>query len=297
MYSTALLATDLSPASDAIVECAHTLRSLGVRRIVLLHALGLKHMPEVAPLVAGKAGQAVADQETKLMAHGFDVSTTIVPGPPAWEISDVADREGVSIIVMGATGRSLVQQIVLGGVTTAVLHRARCPVLILHPRLVDDDGNDRCEVVCSEPLTHVLFGTDFSDTAEHAFSYLEGMATQGVRRVTLVHVQDRARIRADDLELLKQFDQIDRARLDRLRDALTERGVEKVDIEVPFGSPVQELVARSRQDDVTLVVMGTQGRSFFGELLLGGVAHQVARQASAPTLLVPPKADWLDPEN
>ncbi|MCH8476043.1 MAG: universal stress protein [Opitutales bacterium] len=36
-----------------------------------------------------------------------------------------------------------------------------------------------------------------------------------------------------------------------------------------------------------LVVMGTQGRSFSGELFLGSVSHHVARASSAPVLLVP----------
>ena len=38
-----------------------------------------------------------------------------------------------------------------------------------------------------------------------------------------------------------------------------------------------------------MVVMGTQGRGFFGELLLGSVSHAVARQATVPVLLVPAK--------
>jgi nucleotide-binding universal stress UspA family protein len=296
MYSTALLATDLSPASDAIMECAHALRSFGVRRIVLLHALGLKHLPEMAPLLAEEVHASVADQKAKLMTHGFDVSAEVMTGPPAWEVPDFARREQVSVIVMGATGGSVVHEIILGAVTTHVLHNAPCPVLIFHPRLVEGDASGRCEVVCSDPIAHVLFGTDFSDTADHAFGYLEGLATQGVRRVTLMHVQDRARIRAEDQDRLQQFNQIDRSRLERMHVALTERGVDRVDIKIPFGSPVQELVRESREESVTMVVMGTQGRSFFGELLLGGVAHQLARQASVPTLLVPPKADWLHAE-
>jgi len=36
-----------------------------------------------------------------------------------------------------------------------------------------------------------------------------------------------------------------------------------------------------------LVVMGSHGRGFIGELFVGSVSHNVARHAEAPVLLVP----------
>ncbi len=122
---------------------------------------------------------------------------------------------------------------------------------------------------------------------------IEKLADLGMRRVTLLHVQSAGRIRAEDRVRLEEFDRIDRGRLERLRDALTGRGVRQVNIQISFGSPAREIVAASEAEDVTLVVMGTQGRGFFGKLLLGGVAHRVARRASVPTLLVPPKLEAL----
>ncbi|MBR9989300.1 MAG: universal stress protein [Gemmatimonadetes bacterium] len=112
--------------------------------------------------------------------------------------------------------------------------------------------------------------------------------------MTLVHVQDRARIRVDDRVRMEEFNRIDRGRLKRLRDDLIERGVERVDIEILFGAPAKELVDFSRRGEATMLVVGTQGRGFFGQLVLGGVAHQAARQSSVPTLLVPPKIEAID---
>jgi len=40
--------------------------------------------------------------------------------------------------------------------------------------------------------------------------------------------------------------------------------------------------------DLSLIVMGTQGRGFFGKLLMGSVAYHVARNTGVPTMLVPP---------
>lgn len=296
MFGTALMATDLSPASQAMVRCAHALEPLGVRKILLLHALGLRHLKDMAPRLREEVEPRIAEQEAGLRAQGFEVEKAVVPGLPSQEILEASRAGEVSLLVMAATG-DIPRAIVLGSVTCHVLHEATRPVLVLHLRPADgEDGEvaERCEVICTDLLGHVVYGTDFSDTAERAFRVLEALAPLGVDRVTLVHVQDHARLREGDRERLEEFDRIDRGRLERLRDDLEHHGVTQVDIEIPFGSPVREIVALTRDEDVTMVLLGTQGRGFFGELLLGGVAHKVARRASVPTLLVPPKIEEVE---
>jgi len=290
MFNTALMATDLSVASDAMVRCADALRPLGVKRVVLFHALGLRHLQDAAPWLREQAEPRLAGQAAVLRGHGLEVVTEVAPGVASREIVNLARARDVPFIVMSATSDSVAREFLMGAVTNHVLHDAPCPVLVLHLK-PQEEGTDRCEVVCSDLLNHVVFGTDFSDTAERAFKVLEELASLGARRVTLVHVQDRARIREDDRKRIEEFNATDRGRLNRLRDALLKRGAGEVEIEIPFGSPVRELVSMSEREDVTLVLLGTQGRGFFGERLLGGVAHQVARRASVPTLLVPPKAE------
>lgn len=69
---------------------------------------------------------------------------------------------------------------------------------------------------------------------------------------------------------------------------LKEAGATEVSIELPYGLPKQEIVKRLDRGDLSLVVMGTQGRGFFGKLLMGSVAYHVTRNTSVPTMLVPP---------
>ena len=48
MFAKALFATDLSPASDAMIDCIAGLRSLGTHEILLLHAIFVRvHYPEM----------------------------------------------------------------------------------------------------------------------------------------------------------------------------------------------------------------------------------------------------------
>jgi nucleotide-binding universal stress UspA family protein len=52
------------------------------------------------------------------------------------------------------------------------------------------------------------------------------------------------------------------------------------------GDPVATILARAREENVDLVVMGTHGRSGFERLVLGSVAEKVLRKAPCPVLTV-----------
>ena len=86
---------------------------------------------------------------------------------------------------------------------------------------------------------------------------------------------------------LEEFNRIDTERLERLKAELAQRGVKDVRMELPYGLPKKEIIEHTRKDGVSLVVMGSQGRGYIGELFLGSVSHAVARHSEAPILLIP----------
>lgn len=135
-------------------------------------------------------------------------------------------------------------------------------------------------------VDRILFPTDFSDNAEHAFSTVKGLVANGAKHLTLLHVQDKEKISRHLADRLPEFDGIDRERLERMKNDLPGY-TGKVDCELSYGHPASDIVARARKGDISLVVMGSQGRGFVGEVFLGSVSHLVARQAPASVLLVP----------
>lgn len=52
-------------------------------------------------------------------------------GQPVREILDLADEIGADLIIVGSHGRGPVGRLLLGSVSTAVLHAALCPVLVV----------------------------------------------------------------------------------------------------------------------------------------------------------------------
>ena len=291
MFDRLIVATDLSPASYAVVRCLGRLRALGAEHCLLLQCIGTVSAASTALSYDTSSLEAMLDEQRAILGeHGFSVETRIVVGSPKQEIVRTAREEAYSLIVVGTQGRSQVAERLLGGVAYAVINHATTPVLAM-PVEMRDGAEQRCEPVARCDFTdHVLYATDFSAAADHAFAYLRDIVAAGVRKVTLVHVQDVVKLARHSAVRMREFDDIDHDRLETMRDSLHAVGSAAIDVEIVHGSPSDVIIDVAVRRDVQLVVMATQGRGFVGELVLGSVSHKVVRRSPAPVLLIPPRA-------
>ncbi len=287
MFTTILVATDLSDASDRVVGCLSCLRALGAERAFLVYCLGIRHLVEMQHLLAPMVEPKLHAQKSILEEAGFQVKVEITPGLPQHDINRVAAEKDCSLIVVGTHGRTMSGEIHLGGVASEIIHNIRKPILLVRLKITTVQDRQQCQALCPNMLEHVLFPTDFSHNADHAFTTMRELAGHGAKRVTLVHVQDKARIEKHLEQRLAEFNEIDRERLDRLKAELTRRGAADVRCEITYGSPLTEILKQAREGAVSLIVMGCQGRGYIGELFLGSVSHNVARHAGVPVLLIP----------
>ena len=287
MFDRLVVATDLSPASDAVVGCLHGLQAVGARQVVLVHALGIKHLESLKYPMMEWAEPRLARQAASLREQGFATETVMPTGAAAVEVNQIADKENASLIVVGSHGATATEEILLGGTALAILHHARRPVLIARLSIIHGPDGQRCEAACVDYLRHILYPTDFSDGSEAALERVSHLVKAGARRVTLCHVQDRAKLHGHLEHRLEEFNHIDRQRLERIKAELEAQGATDIRIEIPYGSPVQEIQRLIGTDDVSWVIMGSQGRGFIAEVFLGSVGHHVARRSPVPVLLVP----------
>lgn len=283
MFRAVLVATALSPSSNRVLGCLPGLRPLGTKQIILVHALGIKHLDQLRYVLAPRVEPHLAAQRAVVEKQGFKTITVIAAGLPAPEVYRLAKLRRASLIVVGSHGSTLARDTLLGGTTVGVLNRATMPVLVIPRRIFEQAKSNRCEGTCGDFRRHLLFCTDFSHTSQRAFAYVERIVQTGSQRVTLLHVQDRARIAKHRLE---EFHEIAGSRMERLRNRLKQEGAWTVEIELPYGAPVEEILRAAERDNDTLIVMGTQGRGFIGEFFLGSVSHEVARRTAAPVLIV-----------
>jgi nucleotide-binding universal stress UspA family protein len=142
----------------------------------------------------------------------------------------------------------------------------------------------------------ILVGTDFSRPARHALIQALSLAPDRDAGVLLLHV-----IHAPDLEVLARLAEVPegvlrerlvRERRERLAELITEVGDRVGDVPVEtmltWGHPYEVILKKASESDVSLIVLGTSGRSADIErALFGSTAEKVLRSAPCPVLCVP----------
>ena len=268
---------------------------MGTQHAVLAHVFNVETVGALSGITQRLYEPELQKQSRTPREMGYTTEIKFLWSVPFVEIGNLARQTDASLIAVASYGRSLVAQALLGSTAHAIVEHVRWPMLIV--RLAhshDEKGKTICAAACRELFNRVLFPTDFSNTAERAFQYLEYVTREVKPRVTLLHVQEKTRITRHHQwgENLEEFNRIDRERLERLRERLLALGAPEVGIDLLFGNPAQEIVERTGGSGHTLVVMGTHGRGS-SERFLGSVPFNVARRVSIPLLLVPNQSGKL----
>lgn len=277
MFEKAVVCTDLSDESEALVACAASLMGLGLQEIVLTHVVDVFGRGE--PTLTPEAEAAFSRQVESMERQGLRVRVEAPLGHPAFSVREVAANHGASLVVAGTHGASILAAPFSGSVSSDLVAVTRTPLLVaaLKPG------------IGSIPplLDHVLVATDFSDAAACASDTGIELVRVGAMRFTLLHVQDVARIQRWESRSLDEFDRTDTIRLERLRERLQSAGAADVESEIVHGSPAEELRSRAVAGTYSLIVMGSRGRSERTDAALGGVSDRAMRSTHTPILFVP----------
>lgn len=135
---TLLVATDGSPAAQAILAPAESAAKLFESQVVVFHAelpivlpgaeVGVVPMLPPTPSEKDPATAGMAEQ---FRSAGLKVSRRTVLGDAAAEILDYSRASGVDLIAMATHGRSGFSRLLLGSVAERVLRHAEIPVLLV----------------------------------------------------------------------------------------------------------------------------------------------------------------------
>jgi len=287
MFHKVLIATDSSPSSLTVVGCAESLHLLGTRECVLAQCFLIREHVAFPDQIKAYIKSTLDQQKEILEKQGLHTTVVAEPGLPGSQIPRIAAERNCSLIVVGSHGHNLTSEILLGSAATEILHQATKPILIIRLKVDEDTGQTVCVGKGRDFMRHVLYATDFSDHAERAFDYVRKFVECGALRVTLLHVQDKARLGTHLKDRLEAFNKIDRERLELLKERLKDIADSRIDMEIVYGSPTDKILKQAKTEDASVVIMGSHGRGFVSELFLGSVSHNVARHSEAPVLLIP----------
>ena len=275
MFEKLLVVSDMSPSSEAIIRCIGNLKKYGAKDCTLLQCISTQEISSLAfSYSTSIIEHLLEEKKVQLEGIGFRVQTKIVSDFPKKVVNKVAVEGDYSVIVVGEVEHSQVGEMLFDRLTYGVIHTSEKPVLII--RLVMDEKKGKHQVKAAKYKLddHILFPTDFSENADYAFEYLKKMVSNGIKKVTIMHVEEVHKTSSYK-------------KLEALKKELSENNDVTIDLVEDSGHPTKKILEVINEKNISLVVMGSQGRGFFKELFVGSVSHNIARHANASVLLVP----------
>jgi nucleotide-binding universal stress UspA family protein len=138
----------------------------------------------------------------------------------------------------------------------------------------------------------VLYPTDFSDVAMKAFEFIKQLKNDRVKEVIILHVIDQKSLDALAIYTSKDFIKFETdweknamEQVAPMEDELKKLGFQ-VKVRIERDVPFREILKVEEEEDVSVIVIGSHGKSNIGEMLLGSVSEKVVRKSKKPVLIV-----------
>ena len=139
----------------------------------------------------------------------------------------------------------------------------------------------------------ILYPTDFSDVAVKALEYVKRLKASGAKEVIVLHVNDE-RGNESVVRILggSQFNKLNEKKMQETEKKL--KGIEKelvdaglkVKLRIETGIPVREILRVEDEENVSVTVIGSHGRSNLEEIFLGSVSEKVIRKSKRPVFVI-----------
>ena len=208
-------------------------------------------------------------------------------GAPDEMIAQEADKLPADLIVMGSRGLTALKGLIMGSVTTGVLARTKCPVLLLRGKEAPLTDALRVGIAVDgskygmAAVNHVLKAIDFfgkgaqfylinvvNDYAGAVMPDMAGMALPALSESEVLELQK------------KEFAET----VDPLRPLFEKAGLKPTEVCL-VGNPSDEIAAFAKKNKLDLIVMGSHGYTRFKSAVMGSTATHIAAEGNVPLLI------------
>ena len=140
MFKTILVAMDGSKASEKALEAAineSKIRDSNLNAVYIIETGGFKSIPTDSAMellyskleTVGK--NAFSEGEKLAKTHNVELKTHIKQGHAGEEIIKMAEEINADLIVMGSTGKSDIDRLILGSVTEFVIRNSKVSTMVV----------------------------------------------------------------------------------------------------------------------------------------------------------------------
>ena len=138
----------------------------------------------------------------------------------------------------------------------------------------------------------ILYPTDFSDVSKKAIDYIKQLKERGSETVIVLHVINERGMRAieryasaDSVEIEQRIMDDAKQELKVIEDDLKKSGF-KVKTMIQRGVPLLEILKAEEEENISVIVIGSHGKTNLEEIFLGSVSEKVARRCKSPVLII-----------
>jgi nucleotide-binding universal stress UspA family protein len=139
----------------------------------------------------------------------------------------------------------------------------------------------------------ILFPTDFSDVAAKALQYVKQLRAAGGREVVILHVIDQSNLELlssystiqDYITIEKEIEKRSSEEIGLISNELRQLGF-TVTERIEKGIPLRAVLKVADEENPSVIVVGSHGKSNLEEILLGSVSEKVVRKSRHPVLVV-----------
>ncbi len=233
--------------------------------------------------IVDRLRHAVADRlKQELGPVAQEYSVPLKPhaafGYVAEHLHNIGEQTGCRMLVIGAHGRHVVRDFMLGATAEQLLWYLAPPTLVVRNENAD-------------PYSRILIAADFSDESEAAMTQVAKWFPEA--QVRILHVIDnRAQERLQEAgmasaKLQEEAKLHEKSAGKQLQEMLSRSGLnsEQAEIHILHGHPVEVVAEKAQEFKSDLVVMGGHGRNRLTRWLPGRVASRLVHSLPCDVML------------
>jgi nucleotide-binding universal stress UspA family protein len=273
-----LIPTDFSKVAQAATRVAIGIAQKASARLILLHiierpdSVSFNIEGEVSQLdnwedkiftlkLIEKAKKEMASITEEASLAGVKVKQELRLGNPFHGMREMIVEEDVDLVVMGTSGRSKIEEMIIGSNTEKVIRHAACPVLTVHGK----PGKNE--------FRNIIYATSLSDDESDFASVVKNAQAMYDATIHIVRINTPDNFQPDNVvkPVMTNFAKklkLKNFTLNVFNDYTEEEGI------LHFAESI----------DADLIAMSTHGRTGFAHVLAGSIAEDVANHAKRPVL-------------
>jgi nucleotide-binding universal stress UspA family protein len=296
-----LVAVDGSAGSFEAVEQLGKLLSAGADEMALFYTppnVPISQSPDVDLQTRAREAlaQTIFDAARKRLPVALQPSVQTIVGTqdPRVGVVQAAEKWGAELVAVGARGLGLLERLLLGSVSRAVVSASKVPIWVARPPAALAHGATNLLVACESP--------DLGRAGAELIGRLTWTAGTACRTLTVVSPMFAGRVpdwvqrqaRSPEVESMvqnwaREHEEEVRANVERMQQFCHNLRAPCRDCPtlVVEGEPATEILSAIAREKVDLVVLGIKRKRAFAQAFLGSSSEAVMNHAPCSVLLVP----------